>query len=838
MSKNKPQKNILDRPISRSKNNQISLNFYTFLFSQYVQYTREHTPKTSDLGKKLSKVGESIGYRLFELNTYKDKIRKRELKPTKILLYITDNFWKKIFGKAATLHRTEDERGQYMIVPESSTDNQFTELVFGHLVCSEFVAGLIKGVLNSAEFNAEISPAPYTDDIALYFVSTSQGRVITRKEPQGHLIGSLNPKMNQDLVQFNDWESLRFYLANLTKVNNYAGYGRDMILEDGIMMKTASAESVGGAASYGSNAAQPTYDHSTTNTQVEEVSEADILQLDSHGNLFAVNQITNKLEILKAYPTPIKKMSSIELVPGHVFEMFLSEKTKKLAIFSVTYHFGEPFTAVQVIDISDTQIPTELSIYLVQGNYQNSRMVDNQVYFITNSWLPWNFFQEEESQRYKRVYRDEKLIHFKPGDNFGPRYRILTTKTEIASFKKKMQSLKDSYYYDQSIIWSDDPKKRFFYPLVTNPSSIVFLKDDTPSTFVNIVSLSLDDHSFDDPNRNIKSLTLFGSGDKVYCSQKNLYVSYFSGNWFNRYSHLTKILQINLGKEIKLNSIFYVPGSIINQFAMDEDYVQKTFRVATTSVHLDEGRNIWNQPESQSSGLYVFDIETARCIGKIENLAPGERIYSVRFLGTIAHIVTFKQTDPLFVIDLSNSTNPTLKGYLKIPGFSNYLHPIDDNHLLGIGYDTKVVQNDAVIKLGVKVSLFDISDLENPKEQFSSVYGQAGSYCLIDQTHKAFLFDAKRNLIVLPLYLTNKDYNYKDRFVGLYVIRITQDEGFKVVKKISHTLKNNIFNQIKRSFWVEDYLYSLSNNIIQAHDLSDFQLISEINWGREFPIDK
>ncbi|MCX4275311.1 MAG: beta-propeller domain-containing protein, partial [Candidatus Gastranaerophilales bacterium] len=143
------------------------------------------------------------------------------------------------------------------------------------------------------------------------------------------------------------------------------------------------------------------------------------------------------------------------------------------------------------------------------------------------------------------------------------------------------------------------------------------------------------------------------------------------------------------------------------------DEYDGNLRVATTNGYDEESEN----------QLYILD-ENLKEIGKIENLAKGEKIYSVRFIGKIGYIVTFKQIDPLFVIDLSNPTAPVVKGELKIPGYSSYMHPYDETHIIGIGYNTKSNGYGGVTNANMKMSMFDVSDLENPKEMFNINIGE------------------------------------------------------------------------------------------------------------------
>ena len=145
-----------------------------------------------------------------------------------------------------------------------------------------------------------------------------------------------------------------------------------------------------------------------------------------------------------------------------------------------------------------------------------------------------------------------------------------------------------------------------------------------------------------------------------------------------------------------------------------------------------------------------------KIVGSLTGLAKDERIYSARFMGDKAYMVTFKQTDPLFVIDVATPTAPKVLGELKIPGFSNYLHPLDENHLIGFGYETKIVPQQGskeplIMTEGMKVSLFDVSDLSNPKEVDTEVIGGQGTFSPIQYDHHALFQHREKNLYGFPI---------------------------------------------------------------------------------------
>jgi len=276
--------------------------------------------------------------------------------------------------------------------------------------------------------------------------------------------------------------------------------------------------------------------------------------------------------------------------------------------------------------------------------------------------------------------------------------------------------------------------------------------------------------------------------------------------------------------EIQYEAQGSIPGFVQNQFFLSE--YDGYLRVSTTI----EGwmvRSYLSSIESQNN-VYVLDMDL-EIVGSLEDLASGEQIYATRFIGDKCYLVTFKQIDPFFVIDLSEPTNPEVLGELKIPGYSTYLHPYDETHIIGIGRDDEKV----------KISLFDVSDLENPIElskyeieNDDEDWYWAQSSALYE--HKAFLFDKEKNLLVIPV----GDYSKE----SAYVFDISVEGGIELKGTITHDLEvepeekydpwddyyytGNYGNSIKRTLYIEDVLYTVSDNMVKMNDL---ETLEEIN---------
>ena len=284
-----------------------------------------------------------------------------------------------------------------------------------------------------------------------------------------------------------------------------------------------------------------------------------------------------------------------------------------------------------------------------------------------------------------------------------------------------------------------------------------------------------------------------------------------------------------------------VIGTVLNQFSMSED-VDENFRIAT-------------QENKKGARMTILNKKLVQT-GFVKNIAPGENIKSVRFMGDKGYMVTFKNVDPLFVIDL-NPTDPKILGKLKIPGWSDYLHPFKENYLIGIG---KEVSPEAEFKKrltssdveGVKLSIFDITDLENPKEIWKKVIGEQGSYTEALNNHKAFLFDAKTGILALPMTVNQKDGAKRNNwqptktvYKGAFVYDVSVENGFELRGKATHyndkyweqskeerRYGNHEFD-IQRVIFIGDNFYTIAPNTIASHDWENVEKIEQITLDQK-----
>ncbi len=354
--------------------------------------------------------------------------------------------------------------------------------------------------------------------------------------------------------------------------------------------------------------------------------------------------------------------------------------------------------------------------------------------------------------------------------------------------------------------------------------------------FTTIMSVNM----VDDTEQPVHETLLIGSAGTIYVSSSNIYVT-FTG-WSNG-SEKTSIHRIHIHEgKIEYHATGEIPGRLLNQFSMDEH--GEYFRVATTIG------NVWGGNSRSSSNVYVLD-QKLDIIGRLENLAPGEQIHSARFMGNRCYLVTFKKIDPLFVIDFKDPYAPKVLGELKITGYSDYLHPYDENHVIGIGKEAIAAEvGDFAWYQGVKISLFDVSDVANPKEIAKYEIGDRGTDSPVLYDHKALLFDRSKNLLVLPVQLAEINEKYYSGVVppytygepvwqGVYVFNISLERGLELEGRITHC-SDAEFGQgryyygssscsIERSLYIGNVLYTVSDQKIGMNDLETLEEIGGLN---------
>lgn len=518
-------------------------------------------------------------------------------------------------------------------------------------------------------------------------------------------------------------------------------------------------------------------DISSTNIQENNVDESDIVKIDKN-NIYYIAE--NKVVILDtADGKNASKISEIEYETTDFYPQEIYVYNNKLIVIgSAGYNmckteiistsdyskkvYENKKTGMIIYDVTDKISPKEERRIEIQGNYVSSRMIKNNIYFIAN----------------KSIYISN----------------LLKEEYEELNEKDYMPKYKDTF--------EDSQEKCIEY------SNIYYTDDISNANYLMTVGVNLDTEEEAD----IK--TVLGAGEYVYSSEDNMYIAFSKRNYDENYEMIdskTDILKFNLNNgKIIFDSKTVVDGIVNNQFSMDEE--ANFFRIATTIGNVD------NINQNTSSNLYILN-EKLEKVGEITGIAPNEKIYSVRYTEDKAYIVTFKQTDPLFVIDLSNPTMPKILGELKIPGYSIYLHPYDENHIIGFGYDTTANGN-RITTNGLKMVMFDITDYNNPKEMFKVTISGKNAYSELEYNHKALLYSKEKNIIGFPII----NYENSKTKTSFQIYNIDLNNGFIMKGEI---LGDNQI--IERVVFANKMYYALSKNKIKVVDMETLENVREID---------
>lgn len=649
----------------------------------------------------------------------------------------------------------------------------------------------------------------------------------------------------QSLPTVGTGEKLRSLLTEAD--NSRTSVGRDMVFDSGNVIKESISMSAQAAADPASSLSNlplgGSSDYSTTNLQSEGVDEADILKNDGQ-YIYQVNN--QELIIAKAYPAnSMSIVSRIGFKHGEFTPQELYVDDHYLVLIGNTYYQGnyqtDPSNAqpqpsfekriyppiynrttskIMIYDLTDITNLKKLREVELDGVYVSSRKVGSNLYLIANNYLDT--------------------------------YRIMEQGLEPL-----LPSYRDSVSNNGDVVTIDYNDIHYF-PNFVEPNYLL------------IAALNLDQRE-----KEMQVSSYLGSGQNIYASQSNLYVAVSQyqniaqptqpastpkiasepqlapDSTYPSLKTMTALYKFGLAEgETAFKGKGEVPGTILNQFAMDED--KGYFRIATTTGEM------WRTDEFTSkNNVYILD-QALQMVGKIEDIAPGETIYSARFMGDRGYLVTFKNVDPFFVIDLKDPAAPTILGALKIPGFSDYLHPYDENHIIGFGKETvELSQNTRPDNLsgstmattafyqGLKLSVFDVTDVAHPVEKFKTIIGDRGTDSEVLRNHKALLFDKEKSLISFPVTLmevknsagTSSMSGFPEygqfTFQGAYVYQFDLLNGFTLRGTITHLKEEDLLKAgqhyknnskaIERIIYIKNTLFTVSKGMIKANDLTSLE---------------
>ncbi|WNG51307.1 hypothetical protein F0U60_49640 [Archangium minus] len=586
-----------------------------------------------------------------------------------------------------------------------------------------------------------------------------------------------------------------------------------------------------GAPAEGGGSSGPN-NHTGTNNQVAGVDEADFVKNDGT-RIFVLSG--QKLYAHRSWPAESLRAESSLQLEGWPRQMFL--RGDRVIVFSEVYqplpgtsgggcsYLGPcysssssiAFTKVTTVDVSNLAAPQVTGELFLPGGYHDARLAGSSARLVLRDafhwpaglrWWPdysqelWEDQERLEKEIDKLMASNEQLIRSSSLSNWLPEGRYKRPDGSEATVGHDCRS---------------------------------FHKTNAPTRlgFVTVASLDLDAQVAQFPGRT----TLVTEPGEVYATESALYLAARHWWWWPEVgqSDYTYVHKLDLTQPHRATYVASgtVEGTLLNQFSMDEH--QGVLRVATTlSSLVAEPGNNWGRIET-SNRLSTYREENGqlKLLGQSEELAKGERIYSARFLGNKGYVVTFRQVDPLFTFDLSDPAHPRKVGELKVPGFSSYIHPLGDNHLLTVG--VHMAENGDWRSRAIKLSLFDVSDLANPREAFTQVVGTSSGFSESLYDHKAFnYFPAKGTLAIPFADWTQQYYNgdYWNGFVSeLRVFHVDPATGFTPVGAISmkdvfQTVNYNQWSYsyvpyVRRSVMADDYVYAITDAGVRVSHVSN-----------------
>ena len=615
---------------------------------------------------------------------------------------------------------------------------------------------------------------------------------------------------------FSSIDELKSYLINNTQNSHYFGSATLGIDNQAPVQAAESSPNVYWTRS--------TEDYSTTNIQVTGVDEADTVKTDGqyiytisnsqNSGIYyydSSSQTSNSVFILNADPQTAKVVSKISLESGLMpVGLFLSQDSSKLVVLTNKYTYPDSISSSQ----GNTMI---MPFYSYESTAINIYDISNKA----NPVLVRNFMASGS-------YFNSRLI-----GNY-----LYTVTTQSAMIYNDAVTLPAVY------------KTGTAY--AASPTSIYYadMNQSNYYSFTNFYGINLMDNQ-----QQLTNMTVLMSGaSTMYVSLDNIYITY--PNWANG-SELTSIYRVRInGLQLAFEAQGSVPGEIINQYAMDE--YSGNLRVATNRQQYPMNAFV-QQQITKTNNVYVLDQKLS-VIGKLEGIGQGENLHAVRFMGDKCYLVTFIKTDPLFVIDLSQPQNPIVLGELKIPGYSDYLHPYDVTHLIGVGKEAVAAeQGNFAWYQGLKLALFDVSNVNNPVQLANYAIGDRGTDSPVLNDPKAFLFDKSKNLLVIPVSLALVDnatleeqLKYGQSTASAYGTTVWQGAYVFSLSENSFTLKGTITHLnsallnsqgqlsnpsdywstqndwITRSLYIGNTLYTISNGEVKLNSLTDMSQIAEV----------
>lgn len=549
---------------------------------------------------------------------------------------------------------------------------------------------------------------------------------------------------------------------------------------------------------------------SQTNVQVLGLDEPDIAKVSERYIYYSTSSLTNRPlqnfeSPLTGTTTPFYSQSEIKIVKAFPLkDLSLISRIQKSGNLLITNKtlvvLADDKKFIQGYDISNSSSPRETWTLDLQNesSYTQARLYNGKVYIITQTrvnknmpcpYQPLSLNQKSFTIPCNNIYHPDAVV---PTDTI---YTAMVINPFNGRVEKTLSFIGSS---EESVVYMSENSLFIAYPFKKDMFSLLYPfymqegKKYLPKDIIDQIQMLSTYSISSEAKLSELGFILESYYNLLPSSEQSLTRDDITQNredYLNRHqkdSQSTRIVKIKLdGFQIAASS--EIAGNLLNQFSLDE--YNNNLRVATTAVDSTSNSKSVNT-------VYVLD-ENLQTIGQVTNLGLNEKIYSVRFINNNAYVVTFRETDPFYVLDLSDLTNPQVKGQLKIPGYSSYLHRIDANKILGIGVESG----------RIKLSLFDVLRPEDPVEVAKYLLDESSSDVL--SNYHAFLHDPAHHVFFIPA------------AKGGYVFSYANNQL---------TLKATVYlRNTKRAIYFNDYLYVLGEEEIAVLDENSWVEVKRIN---------
>ncbi|MCC6903944.1 MAG: beta-propeller domain-containing protein [Polyangiaceae bacterium] len=619
------------------------------------------------------------------------------------------------------------------------------------------------------------------------------------------------------------WEAEARKNMRLGRISGYgSGYGYGMGHGS---LGLSGVGSGGGGVGMGSASARAAKSASGTNNQVKGVDEADIVKTDGRFVYFAVNGSLRIVEALKprvVSSTPLGGVAKEMFVQGDRAVVYTSDRaTRKRCTYGYDCQFAGDGSSTQILvfDIADRARPRKLRQIDLSGSLIAARRIDRAVHTVVAD-----------------------------GDSPDPSFPTWPAGLETCGSRESVVRAKFAQLArdNEKLIRSS----RAALPKISEGGKTQSLCGNVMKTalsdgraFTTLVSFDLGDDAAAPSTATVQTRpgAVFASAGALYLSVTSRRAGR-SGRWYSFLPGVDEVSQIHkfaIGERpgaTRYVGSGVVPGHVLSQFSMDEWHGY--LRVATTRGKVPD-------PKVESVVSVLAEAEGGNLVrvGAVSKIAPGEDIRAVRFDDERGYVVTFKKTDPLFVLDLYDPAAPKILGELKIPGFSTYIHRIDRNHLLSIGFDADDHGSFAYFD-GILLQLFDVKNPTEPKLLHKEKIGTRGSSSEAATDQLAFNYFHDRKLLAVPTTLCEGGGDGRQgslAFSGLLVYDVSTKTGFKKLGGVDHGTHgascsawwSNAASAVKRSVFLDDLVYSVAMDRVKVQRMSRFgEDLADISFAK------